>query len=362
MVILKIKLNLKKEYRANVVAQSLCILINTMLFVYTKYISFLWINISCIMFIGVVRSQPKGKLFDVNLTNHLIIVLGYYILYSVLSRHQVSYFCLIFIFTYIFYILKDSGFTSSVSLWTYIQSLMIATSLTNFPFELKLISTIFAYTESLLILFICFKLFPSNIDYVPEKFILDFKYLKSLVWFDFKSLTVKLAIRGAIVASAIYIVCVILIYNDPKPNWAVIVAVSCLMRDDDSGGKRSMISCAIGSLLGWIISILIIKYVAGNIELAATISWISTILGLIFIFEFSMSKTMLTQILSIVSLLVAITALYIALSNNSEFYLHLKIMNNMIGIVGTLISLEAWIKLKKYLNKTISIDIQLNTK
>lgn len=307
----------------------------------------MWVGMACVTFIGIIRSQPKQRFFDINLLNHLIIVAAYYFLFVIFSDFQLIYFCLIFIFTYIFFILKDNEFAQSVTLWTYIQALMIATSFIKFPFSYKIAATMLAYIESQAIIYLCFKIFPSHVEYVQESFILNFDNLKNINWFDYRNKTVHLAIRGALVASILYIICVNMVANDLKPNWAVVVAISCLMRNDDEGSKRSMISCAVGSLLGWGISIILIKYLGSNTHAAGVIAWITLILGIIFIFEFSISKTYTTQILSITCLIIALSCMYIILELDSTFYLHLKIINNIIGVVGTLIALEIWIKLKK---------------
>ncbi|MBP9742492.1 MAG: hypothetical protein KBD37_03945 [Burkholderiales bacterium] len=305
-------------------------------------------SIACITFIGIIRSQPTSKFYDINLLNHLVIIAIYYFLYALLNDFHFTYFCLIFVFTYIFFILKDNGFGQSVTLWTYIQALMIATSFIEFPFSHKIAATMLAYIETQIVVYACFKLFPSNVEYMKEAFILNFDKLRQINWFNYQNnIPVKLAIRGSLSAGILYIICVSMVTNDLKPNWAAVVAVSCLMRDDDDGSKRSMISCAVGSLIGWGVSIIMIQYLAIDIRTAAIIAWITLILGLIFIFEFSISKTYLTQILSIVFLIISLSAMYIILKLDSKFYLHLKIINNIIGVVGTLIALEIWVKLKK---------------
>ena len=346
---MKINLNLKPEYRANVIAQFLGLILNCALYVDTDQTFFLWANIACVMFIAFVKSQPRNSFFDLNLFNHLSIVLIYYLLYLVSMHFRLTYFCLIFLFTYFFYIMKDSGFGQSVNLWTYIQSLMVATSFTRFPFHYKILATLWAYAEAQILLYVCFKLFPSGNQYIREKFIFQLKHLRQVTWFNLYNPTVWLAIRGALTAAILYIVCVSFVFNDSKPNWAVIVAVSCLMRNDDAGSKRSMISCTIGSILGTIISLIIIRYLPAHSEISVAISWISIILGLIFIFEYNILKTYPPQIMSVTLFIVALVTLSIIPDFNSNQYLHLRIINNFIGLIGTAISLLIWIFTKKLL-------------
>ena len=100
--------NIRHEYRANVVAQSVCFIINCVLYYVTDDMIFTWIAIATISFIGVVTSQPKHNILDRNLLNHLLVVILYYIFSDISFNFHLAYFGLIFIFTYVFFILKDS--------------------------------------------------------------------------------------------------------------------------------------------------------------------------------------------------------------------------------------------------------------
>ncbi|MFN7094433.1 MAG: FUSC family protein, partial [Burkholderiales bacterium] len=280
--------------------------------------------------------------FDRNLFNHFVIVLAYYLIYKIAENYDLTYFLLVFIFTYIFFVLKDSGFGNSLTVWTYIQSLFIATSFISFPFYQKIMGTLLAYLEAQLILYLCFYLIPSPTAYVADKKIEAIKQLTLSAWFNPTRPAVQLAIRGAVTAGLLYFICVTIVTNDIKPNWAVIVAISCLFKDDDVASNRSMISCAIGTFLSWPISIMLIKAFSHNPQAGVVLLWLNLILGLIFLFEYNLSKTYRPQILGVMFMTLALTCVYIALDLNSNYYLHLKMTNNIIGLGWAFLVLKAW--------------------
>ena len=339
------KPRLHREYRANIIAQAVCFILNCGLYAYTNNHIFTWIALATSLFIGFVNSHGK-KFFDQSLFNHLIVIVVYYFIAALLFSHHVAYFALIFIFTYVFFILKDSGFDKSMTLWTYIQALVVATTFTDFPFSQKILATIIAYIEAQLILNIFFKFMPSRIKYIPEKSIFSIWKMKLSDWTSIYNSNVQLALRGSIIAGMIYILCSTIIPNDMKPNWAAISAVSCLLRNDDIASINSMVSTGIGSFLGWISSLFIIHFFEHEVELNLALLWVSLLLGLICIFEFRRTQNRIAQILSVMFFLMTVTCMALIFDTGGKLYLNLKIFNTIIGVIGAFIALKIWRKMQ----------------
>ncbi|MFN8769537.1 MAG: FUSC family protein [Neisseriaceae bacterium] len=341
------QLNLKNRYLANIVAQTLCLFINCLLFYITRNYVFVWVSISALCFIGVVTSQPKHRIIDRNLVNHLITVLLYYIFSHICLEFDFVYFILIFVFTYIFFILKDSGYDKSLTTWTYIQCLLFATTLTHMTFSTKFYSTIVGWIETQLTLWLSFKLFPSSEQYILEKWIYNLKHIKLKEWVSLSYVKVQLAVRGALTAGILYLVCV-LVVKDIKPNWSVIAAVACLLKDDDVGSKRTIISFILGTLIGFLISWLIIYLNFRHDELIMMFLWINMIIAVICIFEYKITLSIKAQIIGIAAVTISLTCLYLALNLNGHFYLVLRATNNIMGIIAALLAYILWILYKKF--------------
>ncbi len=340
---------IRNEYRANIVAQSLCFVINCAIYYISDNSIFLWVAIATICFIGIVTSQPKKTIFDRNIFNHFIMVVVYYTISELTSGYHFAYFILIFIFTYVFFILKDSGYDKSVTIWTYVQCLAVATTLTQLPFQTKIVATIISYIEAQVVLYISFRVFPSGINYVRENYIFNFKHGRIKEWYAINSEKVKLAIRGTLTAGILYIICVTLVSNDLKPNWAVVVAIGCILKNDDVASKRTIISGVIGTFVGLLASSLIIKYNSIHYHnLMVLLLWVSLVISIICMFEYRITFSSRPQILGIVAVTVALTCLYIILDLNSTLYLELRIINNYLGIGGALIAYIIWRSIKHY--------------
>ena len=339
------KPRLHREYRANVVAQAICFLLNCTLYAYTDNNLFVWVAIATALFIGFVDSHGK-KIFDQSLFNHLVIIVVYYFIAALLINHHLAYFALVFIFTYVFFILKDTGYDKSMTLWTYTQALVVATTFTDFPFNQKILATLIAFIEAQLILNLCFKLMPSRIKHIPEKSIFLIYKMSFFDWINIKQSYVQLAMRGTFTAGTIYILCSTIIPNDIKPNWAAISAIGCLLRNDDIASINSMISTGIGSFFGWLSSIFIIHYFATNVRFNVGLLWISLLLGFIFVFEFRRTQKRIAQVLGVTFFLMTITSMALIFDIDSKLYLNLKIFNTIIGVIGAFIALKIWRKIQ----------------
>lgn len=341
--------NIRPAYKANVFAQSICFIINCSVYYISDNPLFLWVAIATICFIGVVTSQPPRKIFDINIFNHFVVVIIYYIVSHLSAGYHFTYFGLIFIFTYVFFILKDSGYDKSLTIWTYVQCLAVATTLTELPFHIKITATIISYVESQLVIYIAFRLFPSGVDYVKENNIINLKQVRLIEWYSLHLEKVKLAIRGAMTAGVLYIICVTLVSNDLKPNWAVVVAIGCILKNDDAGSKRTIITGIIGTFIGLLVSSLVIKY--NNISyhnLVVLLLWISLVISIICMFEYRITLSPRPQILGIVAVTVALTCLYLILDQNGKFFLELRVINNYLGIGAALIAYVVWKLFKHY--------------
>lgn len=340
-------LKLNSQYRANVVAQAICFIINCVLFSIYYEPLYIWMCISTITFIGVISSQPKQKFWDTNLLHHLLFVLIFYILATISYDISAAYFILIIIFTYIFYILKDSGYDKSLTIWTLIQAIMFLSSTNQISLTNKILGTGIAFIEAQTIIFICFRLFPTDIEYIAEPKLADIKKISLDEWINPKHSKVRLAIRGTLVTAVLYFVCIYFVSNDLRPNWAIITAISALLRDDDQGGWHTLISGVIGSFFGFIMSYVVIKLNIYAPHLIPIILWLSLLTAIIFMFEYMITKTYTTQILGISFTIVATISAYAVLDLNSKFYLHLRLINNLLGIAFSFCALCIWIGVKK---------------
>jgi hypothetical protein len=347
-----VKLN--PQYRANVIAQAACFIINCLIYTITSNPLYIWICISTITFIGIISSQPKGKFWDNNLAHHMLFIILFYFLSAISIKFPASYLILIVIFTYIFYILKDSGYDKSLTLWTLVQAIMFLSSTNQLSFSYKFLGTTLAFFEAQIAIFICFYLFPSNIEYIAEPRVLDIKKIPLREWINPKYEKVRLALRGTLVAGILYLICISYVSDDARPNWAVITALSALLRNDDEGGWHTIISGIIGSIFGFTMAFIVIKLDMYAPALIPFILWISLLTALILMFEYTISKTYLTQILGISFTIVATISSYAVLDLNSKFFLHLRLINNILGITFAFIALTIWIISKKLfpVNKT----------
>ena len=339
---------INSQYRANMVAQSICLLINCWLYALTDNSIYIWVAIAAICFIGGITSYPKNRIINHNLLNHLIIVVSYYILGGMIVDFDYVYFILVFLFTYAFFIVKESGYDKSLNLWTYIQCLAFPTTLLEMPIAIKIYSTFIAYLEVQLVLWLSFKVFPSPELYVQEHRIYNFNYIRLLNWFTLKDDKVKLAIRGAVTAGLLYLICVVFVAKDVKPNWAVIAAVSCLLKDNSISSKRTIIGIMFGSIIGFELSWIVIKGNTFYSSFTIFILWITLIIAAICIFEYKRTLSVIPQIIGMTAVMVCFTCMYLVLELNSRFYLDLRLINNIIGLIGASIAYFIWMLYKKY--------------
>lgn len=339
---------LNSQYRANIIAQAICFIINCSLYTITSNPLFIWVCISTIMFIGITPSQPKNKFWDNNLIHKMLFIIIFYFLSTISFKIQNSYLILIVIFIYVFYILKSSGYDKSLTLWTLTQTIMFMSSTDQLSLNYKFFGTGIAFFEAQIAIFVCFYFFPSNVEYIVEPTIWDIKKIPLREWINPNYEKVRLAIRGTLAASILYLICTHYINNnDAHPNLAVIMAISALLRNDDDGGWHTIISSIIGSIFGFTMAYIVIKLNTYAHGIIPFILWLSILSALIFIFKYTISKTYLIQILAISFIIVATISAYTVLDQSSNFYLHLRLVNNILGIVLVFITLNLWILIKK---------------
>lgn len=345
-------LKIKSEFKANVYAHSVSFLVNIIGYTITSSFFFIWLELASLCFIGFNNVKSKS-FFDHNIRNHFITVMLFYAIAHFALRNHIAYLILISIFTYIYFILKDNGFNKSFQLWMYIQALLIGTTLINFSFEDKISATVLGYLEAQLILNITLSLFKN--DNLHEKEPSYFRVLRIPLrsFISLKNKTVLLAIRGAISAGALYALCISL--NDLKPNWAVVVLISCLQRDDNDASMRVIKGTTIGSVIGWPVSIAILSIFAHNITLCTLFLWLLIIVTFVLSLEQLSQPTLNKQILLTVLFLAILTAVATCLHSGGYTYVHLKIFNSLIGALTGFCALWLWNKFKICYKKSIII-------
>lgn len=341
---------IKENYKANILAQTICLIINCAIFYTSQDYLLIWVESCALNFIGIVTSQPKSRIIDINLVNHFLLVFIYYLLAAITLNSHSGYLVLLFVFTYVFFILKDSGFEKSITTWTFIQCLLFATTLTSLKVELKLYGALLGYLEAQVVLWLSFKIFKSPDIYVKENRLFSYRTLKSINWFNINQMKVKLAIRGSLVAGILYVLC-LLNSKDAKPNWAVIAAISCLMRNDNVASRRIIVAIFFGSGIGFVISWLLLSLNVKYDELLVILLWLMLVVVIICIFEFRITMSIYTQIIGVVAVTVAITCLYFILDFDSKFYLQLRVINNLLGIGAATGTYLIWKYIFKYDDK-----------
>ncbi len=334
----------KAQYRANITAQGLTFIINIAAFGCTQNYMFIWIQFACQCFLGVhIAKSPK--FFDQNIFNHFMVVMGFYLVSLIIGENDFLYFGLIFIFTYCFYILKECGYEKSINIWTYVQALLIGTTFITFPFKYKILATIIGYFEAQIILNLCFIIFKNNEEHLTEPSFIEIKNISLSEWFNINKPQVRLAIRGSITAGLLYAICAN--FHDIRPNWAVVTAVSALLRDDKSASLRVIKGVTIGSLVGWPLAVALVILLGTSSEAAIFCLWLSLILALVLSFELKTNPSLNKQIASSIVFLFSIVCFSVALKNFAYPYLHLKVINSLIGDAVALIVLIAWEESKK---------------
>ena len=338
-------LKIKPEFKANIYAHAICFLLNIIGYTLTDSFFFIWIEIACSCFIGY-HNAKSPTFFDRNILNHFITVISFYFLTYLIGDNDSLYIILIFTFTYFYFILKDNGFNKSNQLWMYIQALLIGTTFVSFPFSEKIYATVIGYIEAQLILNLAFTFFSNNEQHEAEKKYFDAFKISWQDWFDINhNPSVKLAIRGAVTAMLLYGACSN--FHDIKPNWAVATAISCLQRDDNDGSMRAIKGITAGSLIGWPLEVGIISILGHHDILATLLLWGFMIVALALSLEQLKSPTLSRQIAITIFFLITTTCLAIGMQSSSYTYLHLKIINSVIGAGGAFIMLNIWKKLHK---------------
>jgi len=354
MRIMQIKnMRLQQDYRANLLAQTLCLVINCGYFYLASAPVAVWVEVCALCFMGSINSQPKGSILDINLLNHFLFVFAYYICASIALKVELAYLFLLFCFTYAFFIIKDSGFDKSVTMWAYIQCLAFPTTLTDLSPFAKLSGTVIGYIEAQIFIWLAFKIFPVDIAYYKEKFLFSYRHIKRLVWFDWRYTQVKLAWRGGLVAAILYVLC-LLNTRDVKPNWAVIAALSCLTRADNVTSRKMIISILCGTAVGFGLSWLMIEFHIKNSELLFTILWLALVVVLVCVLEYRITESIYTQIIGVSSVTLALTCLYFLLNFDGKFYLQLRAINNLLGIAAAIAAYLIWQLV--YTNRTANSD------
>jgi uncharacterized membrane protein YccC len=238
-------------------------------------------------------------------------------------------------------VLKNNGYTQSLNLWMYLQALLIGTTFLGYPFFNKIVATLIGYLEAQVLLNLAFYCLKATEKHEEELVYLDVLKLPFSVWWDLSRIEVRLAIRGSITAALLYIVCTN--WHDVKPNWAVVSAIACLLRDDYYASMRAIIGVTIGSILAWPIGSWLIAHLGINTEISTVLLWCFMLLGLMFGAELRLRPSLVVQILSSGLLLLAVTCVAISLQiSNSYQYLELKVVNSLIGVSVAFLVLHIW--------------------
>ncbi len=342
---------IRPQFRANIYAQGIAFICNVGMYAITKNYFFLWTELACLSFIGTYNAKSPS-FFDRNIFNHFISVILYYLVSLLILGNDVLYLCLIFLFTYSFFILRNNGYHKSLNLWMYIQALLIGTTFTSYPFEYKIIATVVAYIEAQLILNLSFLFLNSNLQHEAELRYSNVIKIPLKNWLDAKRPEVRLALRGSFTAAILYAICSS--FHDTKPNWAVVAAVSCLQRDDYESSLRAIKSVGIGSFIGWPFSATLIYFLDGHTDISTIMLWALMLGALLCSFELALKPRLLIQILNTILFLMAVTCVAISLKINEYGYLDLKVINSLIGVGVGFISLELWRKVHKIFDEVES--------
>lgn len=339
---------LRQQFHANIATHASAFIINIAGYIITANPIFIWIQMAALSFIGIQHTK-SNKFFDQNLLNHFTAVVVFYILSIPLGKYHETYFLLIMIFTYMFFVLRNNGFDKSLNPWMFIQALLIGTTLPDYPMENKIFATAIAYLETQILLNISFKAFPNNLPYIAEANIIKLNKISADNWLNYKNQGIRLAIRGAITATILYAICISI--HDIKPNWAVAAAVSCLIKNDDIASMRTIKALIIGAIAGGIIAQLIHPFMIHHIDITIIGIWLCMILGLACSLENSINPNLYMQAIGGVFLLIATSFVAISLGVNNIDFTLLKVENTLMGAITGLISLHLWKKIKKIIDE-----------
>lgn len=330
---------IRNQFKPNIYAHATTFIINIGLYVVSQNLIFVWIQLAALSFIGTYNAKSHN-FFDRNIFNHFVSVMCYYLLSMLIGNHREVYVFLVFGFTYVFFILRNNGYNKSLNLWMYIQALLIGSTFTSYPFQYKIYATVIAYIEAQLILYLAFRIKSNDLPYEAESRYLDVIKLPIVTWCDSRRPEVILAIRGALTAAVLYSLCVS--FDDIKPNWAVVTAVSCLQRDDYVASLRAIKGVAIGTIIGWPISYAVIYWFDGYPEISTIALWTFMLVALTCSFELSLKPKLILQIASALCFLLAATCVSISLQVQEQQYLSLKVLNSLIGVSIAYLVLQLW--------------------
>ena len=337
--IMQAQFYLKPEFKANIYAHAFSFLINIVGYGITLNFFFIWVELASLCFIGY-HNTKSPTFFDRNIQNHFITIICFYSVAHLIGNNDYAYLILVFAFTYFYFILRYNGYNKSNQIWVYIQALLIGTTFINFPFYEKIGATILGYVEAQLILNLSFWFFANNLAYEIEKKYLEVFKMSVQDWFDVHKPAVKLAIRGSVTASVLYAMC--LVFHDIKPNWAVVVAVSCLQRDDNPASIRAIKGIAIGSIIGWPLSYAVTAIFSNHLIMATVVLWVMLLAAVIVSFEQITKPTLIKQIIITILFLIITTCIAIGLDVSNYNYVHLKIINSLIGAFVAFIVVLLW--------------------
>lgn len=338
---------IKPEFRANVAAHAISFFINILAYSITSNFFFLWVELASLCFIGFNKAKSSNYI-DHNILNHFIAIIVFYLFAHLALRHETAYLVLIFVFTYIYFILKDNGFGKTFQLWMYIQALLIGTTFVQFSFQDKIYATVVGFLEAQAILNIAFYIFKNKNLHENDQAFKDMIKIPWQKWFSLKDKTVLLAMRGSISAAVLYATCISV--HDLKPNWAVVVLISSLQRDDYEAGMRVVKGSIMGSLIGWPISIATFVILSHNTTLCAGVLWILLIVAFILSFEQINYPTLPKQVIITIIFLAIITCVVTCLNSGSYSYIHIKILNSIAGAAMAFLILLLWNKIKLWYN------------
>lgn len=336
---------IRPQFRANLTAQGITFILNITLFVLTNNNFFIWTELACFCFFGAYISKSP-TFFDRNIFNHFISVMTYYLISLLIGSNTALYLCLIFSFTYVYFILRNNGYHKSLNLYMYVQALLIGTTFTSYPFHYKILATIVAYIEAQLILNLAFKFSSVWATHEAELRYHHVFKISAIRWLDFQRPEVRLALRGAFTAAILYALCSS--FHDMKPNWAVVAALSCLQRDDYTASLRAIKGVGIGSLLGWPLAAGLIYILADHINISTALIWIFMLSAMVCSFELFLRPRLWLQILNSVLVLISVICVGVSLQIKGLAYLDLKVLNSLIGIVVAMLILWTWQKTNKY--------------
>lgn len=336
------------KYYINIIIHLFCAVIFYTLFSESSNSLFLFLLLNSILLLNINLGNVNKFLLNINLLNHFIFVISFFILYKYTMNSLPLYSIQIFIYTFIFFILKLSKYSKSINTWTYTHIFLVNTNFFDVTINIKIIvfcvNFIFLQLVFLILNFILKGEYKKNID---DDFILNYKTLISITWFNIKSINTQLALRGAITATFLFIAGVFLSNDHIRPTWTIIIAIGCLLSDDCVQCDRLIKNISVATILSLMASILLINLFFINKNMQLILSLISLVFSFYYLYLFNEQNK--NKYLIINNSLIIICVVLFSKVAVLGFYevFNLRLMSNILGIVTSITVLEIWKFIKK---------------